>query len=767
MKLILKDNEPVYQSPRRLSQMQKDIVNKQIEQWIAEDRYPLPLIKDQLDFLQGAKIFSTLDLKNGFFHVRMDEDSRKFTAFIVPDGHFEFLRVPFGLCNSPAVFQKFINTVFKDLIREGKVLTYMDDLIVLAQNHEDALRNLELVLKTASEARLIINWKKCCFLQEKVEFLGHVIEGGCVRPSPKKVKAVMSFPEPTTIQQLQSFLGLTGYFQKFILNYSIIARPLTNLLRAGVKFFFGETEKAAFAQLKSKLSEKPVLGLYKIGAETELHTDASKYGYGAILFQRNSDDQLFHPIYYASGKTTLIEENTLGFNAGRISIEHRSGKSVPHVDALSRNPLSSCFVIDESEEGFIARFRKAKKEDSDIKKICDLASQGQSSDYIIRGGLLFKEDAGDFRLVVPKVMQSQIIREAHEKGHFSINKTEILVRRDYWICNLRSKVEKVVRNCITCILAERKQGKLDGLLNPIEKGSLPLDTFHVDHLGSLPSTKKSYKHILVIVDAFSKFTWLFATKSTSTVEVLSCMRKLAAIFGNPRRIISDRGTAFTSKDFEEYCRQENIVHCLTTAGVPRSNGQVERVNRTLIPLLTKLAAPKSQEWYKYLDIAQQYLNTTTHRSINNIPFNILFETHARLREDIKIKELLENEMITIFQENRDEERAKASESIAKIQCENKRIYGKRRKNDKKYHEGDIVAIKRTQQGPGLKLAHKFLGPYEIIKVLQKGRYNVRKIGEQEGPLYTSTAADFMKPWIEDNSEESSFEDVDENIWDEC
>lgn len=199
MKLVLKDDEPIYQSPRRLSQTGKEIVNKLIEQWITEgivqpslseyaspivlvrkregsfrlcidytlinkkivkDRYPLPLIEDQLDLLQGAKIFSTLDLKNDFFHVRMDEDSRKFTAFIVPDGHFEFLRVPFGLCNSPAVFQKFINAVFRDLIRERKVLTYMDDLIVPAENHEDALNNLETVLKVASEAGLIINWNK-------------------------------------------------------------------------------------------------------------------------------------------------------------------------------------------------------------------------------------------------------------------------------------------------------------------------------------------------------------------------------------------------------------------------------------------------------------------------------------------------------------------------------------------------------------------------------------------------------------------------------
>lgn len=140
---------------------------------ISKDRYPLPLIEDQLDALQNARIFSTLDLKNGFFHVQMDEASRKYTAFIVPDGHFEFLRVPFELCNSPAIFQKFINAVFKDLIREGIVLVYMDDLIVTSEEYETGLKNLERVLNTASRGGLIINWKKCSLLQTKVEYLGY------------------------------------------------------------------------------------------------------------------------------------------------------------------------------------------------------------------------------------------------------------------------------------------------------------------------------------------------------------------------------------------------------------------------------------------------------------------------------------------------------------------------------------------------------------------------------------------------------------------
>lgn len=319
MRLILKDDEPIYQKARRLSAIERNEVNAQVDEWlknkiiqpsvseyaspivlvkkkdgtkrlcvdfqllnkkIVKDRYPLPLIEDQLDALQNARVFSTLDLKNGFFHVRVDESSRKYTAFIVPDGHFEFLRVPFGLCNSPAIFQKFVNVIFKDLVHEGAVLIYMDDLIVPAMDYETGLRNLERVLNAASQSGLSINWKKCNLLQTKVEYLGYVIENGSIKPSRHKIEAVKNFLTPANVRQVQSFLGLAGYFRKFVSGYLLIARPLTNLLKAIIKFRFESDERNSFNRLKLALAEEPVLNLYKVGATTELHTDASMHGYG-------------------------------------------------------------------------------------------------------------------------------------------------------------------------------------------------------------------------------------------------------------------------------------------------------------------------------------------------------------------------------------------------------------------------------------------------------------------------------------------------------
>lgn len=335
MKIILSDDDPIYQRARRLPPKEKENVNNQIKEWlkdgiikpssseyavpvvpvkkkdgttrvcvdyrpinrkIIKDRYPLPVIEDQIDALEGAKVFTTLDLANGFFHVPIEPESQKFTSFITSGGQYEFLRAPFGLCVSPPVFMRFINTVFAELIANGSVIPYMDDIVIPAMNETDALEKLKRVLKTAEEYGLKIKWKKCTVLQRKIEFLGYEIENGKIRPSPAKTIAVKNFSQPKNVKQMQQFLGLTGYFRRFVLDYARIAKPLNDLLRQDTKFIFGTEQQLAFEKLKKIITERPVLEMFQYGLETEVHTDASKFGLAGILFQRSNDDNQMHPV---------------------------------------------------------------------------------------------------------------------------------------------------------------------------------------------------------------------------------------------------------------------------------------------------------------------------------------------------------------------------------------------------------------------------------------------------------------------------------------
>ncbi|GFU58146.1 retrovirus-related Pol polyprotein from transposon 17.6 [Trichonephila clavipes] len=338
LRIILKDDIPVYQPARRLSFSENRDVNKQIDEWLEQgivrpssseyaspivlvkkkdgatrlcvdyrrlnrklvkDRFPLPLIEDVLDRLQGAKVYTTLDLKNGFFHVDVNEDCKHLTSFVVPDGQFEFNKVPFGLSTSPSVFQRYVYSIFRELIRKGIVIIYMDDLVIPAKDEKEGLEKLREVLEVASKYGLEMKFKKCQFLRRKVEFLGHVVENGTIRPSIAKTIAVKKFPVPTTVKQVQSFLGLTGYFRKFIPAYSQIAKPLSDLTRKDNPFMFKQPQMEAFEKLKKLLTESPVLSIFQQGRTTELHTDASQQGYGAVLLQEAEDGKL-HPVQYMS-----------------------------------------------------------------------------------------------------------------------------------------------------------------------------------------------------------------------------------------------------------------------------------------------------------------------------------------------------------------------------------------------------------------------------------------------------------------------------------
>ncbi|GFY41635.1 transposon Tf2-6 polyprotein [Trichonephila inaurata madagascariensis] len=245
-------------------------------------------------------------------------------------------------------------------------------------------------------------------------------------------------------------------------------------------------------------------------------------------------------------------------------------------------------------------------------------------------------------------------------------------------------------------------------------------------------------------DAFTKFTWLYPVKTVSAENALEKLKLQQKTFGNPVRIITDRGSAFTSKLFNDYCSEENIQHLQIATGIPRGNGQVERIHRTLIPVLTKLSLDDSTKWYKYVDRLQRILNSTICRSTKWTPFELLIGTKMRNKEDIRIRDLLLEEMAEELQEQREFLRKDAKKNIETIQFENRKTYNKRIKIAPMYKEGDLVAIQRTQFGTGLKLRPKFLGPYKITKVNSRDRYEVEKVGHHEGPNSTTTSADLMK-----------------------
>lgn len=765
---------------------------KPLNRLVERDNFPMPVIEDLVIKLRDKRYFSSLDLKNGFYHVDIAENSKKYTSFVVDGGQYEFNKLPFGFANSPAAFVRYINKVLEKLITSGKITVFIDDILISTETIEEHLDILSAVLSTLSDNHVKLQLQKCSFLKTTIDYLGYNITYNLIRPSDRHIDSVQSIPIPVNVHALHRFIGLVSYFRKFIRNFNHLAQPLYELLKKDVPFRFEEEHVTAFNNLKDCLIQKPVLAIYSPSLETEVHTDASSAGFGGILLQRQENDKKFHPVLFYTRKTTAAESKLHSFELETLAvvytlqrfrmylfglkfvivtdceamkktldkrdvnakisrwslyleqfdytIVHRPGDRMRHVDALSRVNILLLEPEEDPKDVFTNSIYVAQLQDTDIQKIKTAVLLGSRKDYEVRDNIVYKkEKKNKLLLCVPKHMEPSVIFRYHnDMGHFGADKVCAEIRRIFWFPEMKKKVLDHGKTCVTCISFNPRDKQHDGYLQSIDKGTVPFDTVHVDHLGPLEMTKGKNVHIFAVIDGFSKFIKLYATRSTRTCEVLKSLRLYISYYSKPRRIISDRGTAFTSKEFKSFCAIRGIEHVLIATGCPKANGQIERYNRTLVPLLAKLVEERKMSWDNVLFEAEYLLNNSYNRSIDNSPAVLLFGVRQRNHVESDLERYLQN---LNEQADRDLEKIRndAVGKIKQLQEYNKTKYDAKCKRNTSYKEGDLVAIRTVKvAGENSKLKAKYRGPYLIKKVLDNNRYIVTDL---EGYQVTSTYFD--------------------------
>ena len=245
--------------------------------------HPLPNIDQLYAQLRGAKVFTTLNLRSGYYHIELGKDSQAKMAFVTPFGKYEFNMVPFGLAQAPVYFQALINKVLKGLHKFA--VAYLDDIIIFSKNEEEHLEHLRIIFQRLKEAGLKLKRSKCDFMKTQIQYLGHLISSDGIQPLPEKLGSIKNMPAPWSTKEVKQFLGLAGYYHKFVPQFSDLSRPLTRLTRKDVLFKWTKECQACFELLKETLCTHPILWYPDPNRPYVLFTDASKYGWAGVLTQ--------------------------------------------------------------------------------------------------------------------------------------------------------------------------------------------------------------------------------------------------------------------------------------------------------------------------------------------------------------------------------------------------------------------------------------------------------------------------------------------------
>ena len=288
---------------RKVNELQKEVITAGKTKGQIS-LHPLPKIDEMYVKLKGAKVFSTIDLRSGYHHIALGKNSRAKTAFVTPFGKYKFLMVPFGLAQAPAYFQLLMNKVLDGL---DFAMTYLDDIIIFSSNELEHLEHLEEVFRRLRKANLKMKHSKCDFFKSEIHYLGHLISAEGIRPLPNKLDCIRNMPVPKDAKEIKQFLGLTGYYRKFVPRFAHISRPLTTLMKKDMKFEWTPACQRSFNLLKETLCCEPILKYADTSKPYTLYTDASKYGWAGVLTQKHTkvidgkSHTTDHPVAFVSG----------------------------------------------------------------------------------------------------------------------------------------------------------------------------------------------------------------------------------------------------------------------------------------------------------------------------------------------------------------------------------------------------------------------------------------------------------------------------------
>ena len=712
---------------------------------LPDDRFPVPLISDIMNFAGGNEVFSTIDLRQAYHRLPIHEHDRKLTAFMHGGTQYMFKKAPFGLKPLSSLFQRGMSRILGDL---PFVRNFIDDILIASKNRAEHAIHVKTVIERLTKAKLIINVDKCKFYCTQVALLGFIIDVNGKRCDPSKLANIDEWKPPTTGKQVMSYMGTFNFFREYVPLISTIAAPLDALRNRPGTFRLNALQLKCFNALKRLLTQAPILHFPDFSLPFHVATDASNYGIGAVLYQLPGGEQDPKNIRYICFVARALQPSERNYSATQRELLaivfalkrlhyylwHRHFTLYTDHRALtfmhSQKEMNS--MLTAWQETILDYNFKVVYRPGVLNVLPDALSRQFPSELWtdrIAGTAPVKlygythliQDGNTPRITVTVPQREQVLADVHGIGHFGAN---AMVKR---IHSMNKTWPDLVKHCLEFVQRCRQCQRV----NIARKGYHPLAAIYanlpgehmaVDLAGPFPVESEGNRFLLVLVDVCTRFVFFRPIPNKETLTIARTLYDIFTTIGFPRVLQSDNGKEFVSQIMDVMATEMGMQHRLVTPYHPRGNGVAENHVKTACNIIRKEVEDRKESWARHVPNAQMAMNTRMVALHNSSPFSLFFARRfdgitqlsdatgvpATEEDLLKRLEYMTEVVFPAIQEKTRDTQRKMIERFNKTVLHNEFPDGAR-----------VMSLDPIK---GDKLAPRYEGPYTVVRRTTGGSY---------------------------------------------